>query len=412
MKRFRIAGILLLGGILSVALPAAGAAQIDEAQMAEAMDRLGSLLGLGPVAPEELKLRVEELGGLEFESDVPVDFMSREELSRYIRELFDDEYPREMAEREERMLRGFGLLGEEEDLRTLRERVLNENVAGFYDERPGVKKLFAISSGRSLNVMNQMILSHELRHALQDQHVVIRDQLEVESDYDDRRLAALCLFEGDASILMEQYLTSGAAASNPQLAGLFEVFSQSLTGEDVAAMFAGPALQEAPPVVQEQLVVPYFEGRRLAAAIFAKGGFELLNEMLADPPRSMEQVLHPEKYLSGDDEPVPVTLAEARWESVDFEGRLGELFVRVLLRSAVSREVADAAAAGWGGDHYAVLDEGGSYRLLWKSVWDTEADARELEAALRTYASERFPEEPVSVSRDGATVLWERASFR
>jgi hypothetical protein len=124
-----------------------------------------------------------------------------------------------------------------------------------------VKKLFAISSGQTLNLMNQLVLSHELRHAIQDQQVVIREKLQVQSDYDDRRLAALCLLEGDASVLMEQYLSSGATSNQPEVANLFKIFSQSLTGEEIAAMFAaGPSLRAAPPVVQEQPIAPYFDG--------------------------------------------------------------------------------------------------------------------------------------------------------
>ena len=328
------------------------AVQVDDAQIARQLDQLAVMLGLGPVEADELARRVEEIGELSFRTKVPIDFMSREELARYIHELFEEEYPVDYAEREERALRAFGFLDDHEDLREIRERVLNENIAGFYDERPGVKKLFAISSGRTLNLMNQLILSHELRHAVQDQHVVIRDKLRVESDYDDRRLAALCLIEGDASLLMEQYLTSGVTKNAPELANLFQAFSQGLSGPDVAQMFAGPALQTAPAIVQEQLVAPYFQGRNLAVAVHELGGFARLNESLRTPPRSMEQVLHPEKYLDGSDEPIDVTLPEARGRTVDFEGRLGELLIRVLLSEGVASATANTAAAGWGGDSY------------------------------------------------------------
>lgn len=393
-------------------------AQVDEARVAEALDQIGHLLGLSPVGPSELREKVVSIGGLPFESDVPIDFMERSELARYLRDLFDEEYEASFAAREERMMRGFGFLRDGEDLRDIRQRVLNENIAGFYDERPGVKRLYAISSGRELGVMNQLVLAHELRHALQDQHVVIGDKLAVESDYDDRRLAALSLFEGDASVLMEQYLTSGVGAGSPELAGLFQVFSQSLSGEDVARMFAGPALRDAPPIVQEQLIAPYFQGRNFAVAVFERGGFPRLNDTLKSPPRSMEQVLHPEKYLEPGrvDEPKDVGLGLAANAPVDFEGRLGELYVRVLLRRAgppdTTDETAERAAEGWGGDAYAVLREGASYRLLWKSVWDTEADAVELEQALRAYAAGRFPGEAIRIERDGDTVTFERPAFQ
>jgi len=404
---------VVLAGLLALPVASAVRPQMSESEMSEALDLLGERLGLPPVSPDELKQRVAKVGGLGFDRDVPVNFMSRDELARYIRDLFDEEYPTDYAEREERMLRGFGFLTDGQDLRTIREKVLGENVAGFYDERPGVKKLFAISSGQSLNLMNQLVLSHELRHAIQDQKVVIREKLQVQSDYDDRRLAALCLLEGDASILMEQYLTSGAS-NRPEVATLFQVFSQSLTGEEIAAMFAaGPSLRAAPPVVQEQLISPYFDGRNLAAAIFAKGGFALLNQKLESPPRSMEQVLHPEKYLGAVDEPAAVALSEIGRAMPGFEGTLGEFLIRVLLRGGPEAEAAADAAAGWDGDRYAVLEnESGSHRLVWRSVWDSDVDAREFRDVLGAYVAARFPGEDNPVTLNGTEVFFERKKFR
>jgi hypothetical protein len=85
-------------------------------------------------------------------------------------------------------------LSPQTDLRDLRARVLEENIAGFYDERPGKKRLYAVSDDRRLSPSNQLILSHELRHALQDQYVDLHAQLpDAVGDFDDRRLAWLSL---------------------------------------------------------------------------------------------------------------------------------------------------------------------------------------------------------------------------
>jgi hypothetical protein len=403
--------------------------QITEDQIAQAFEALARLLGLGEVAPEDLKRRVEEVGGLGFLRDVPVEFMTRERLGEYIRELFESEYPSELAEQEERVLRAFGFLRPNENLRTLRERVLNENIAGFYDERPGVKRLFAISSGSTLNLMNQLVLAHELRHSLQDQHFSLESSPAVKSDYDDRRLAALSLLEGDATLLMEKYLSAGLSGSGSFLGELSSLGGMSgMDSRALAEMFAGPELREAPAVVREQLVAPYLEGQRLAAAIFKRGGFKLLNEKLRSPPRSMEQVLHPEKYLDRLDEPAPVAEPIPAGGRAESSGRLGEFFVRVMLEGAISPEEASRAAAGWGGDAYALwLDETGSYRLAWRSVWDTEADAREFYQALARLAEARWgagssgPSLLTLRGADGSTtmarfsgreVILERAGFR
>ncbi len=383
--------------------------QISEEEMTQAFELLGQLLGLPDVSPDELKEKVEEIGRLRFLHSVPIDFMSREELARYIRELFEDEYPRDVAEREERALRALGLLAPGQDLREIRFRVLNENIAGFYDERPGVKKLFAISSGRSLNLMNQLILAHELRHAIQDQHLQLRQVLGKMSDYDDRRLASLALIEGDATLVMQFYLSSGQGLEGTGLESLLGgLGAQSMDARSVAEMFAGPALREAPPVVREQLVTPYLDGIRLASRIHEKGGFDLLNRQLRDLPRSMEQVLHPEKYLEHIDEPIDVDLnvRSLGGVEVESEGRVGELFIRTLFESVLSVEKCSEAAAGWGGDSYAVwTDAEGSHHLTWRTVWDTDRDASEFfDAAKQFYGAgggiERNNRE-VTITREG-----------
>jgi hypothetical protein len=335
--------------------------------------------------------------------------MSREELARYIRQLFEDEYPRDLAEREERALRALGLLEPGQDLRDIRFRVLNENIAGFYDERPGAKKLFAVSSGRSLNLMNQLILAHELRHAIQDQHFELRQVLGQMSDYDDRKLAALSLVEGDATLVMQTYMSGGQGLEGTGLESLLGgLGAQTMDARSVAEMFAGPALREAPPVVREQLVTPYLEGIRLASRIHEKGGFDLLNRQLHDLPRSMEQVLHPEKFLERIDDPIDVDLnvTSIAGVEVESEGRVGELFIRTLFESVLSPEQGFEAAAGWGGDAYAVwLDAEGRYHLTWRTIWDTDRDAGQfLDAAKQFYGAravvERHDRE-VTVTREG-----------
>jgi hypothetical protein len=386
--------------------------QVSEEEIAKAFDMLGQLLGLPEVSPEELKRKVEDVGQLRFRRNVPVDFMTRDELSRYIRDLFDSEYPPDVAEREERVLRALGFLESGEDLRSIRAEVLNENIAGFYDERPHVKKLFAISSSteRKLNLMNQLILSHELRHAIQDQHLDLGQVLGKMSDYDDRRLAALSLIEGDATLLMEKYMASGQPEGGTGLEGLLGgLGAEAMDGRSLAEMFAGPALRTAPAVVRQQLLVPYLEGRRLAGEIYKKDGFRSLNENLRSLPRSMEQVLHPEKYLGRVDEPIDVSLIETSGLDIESEGRIGELFVRTLFEAALPREEGVEAAAGWGGDRYALwMGDDGRYHLMWRTVWDTDRDAGEFFDALVRFGSVHFGQGPTpdrtsdSVELEGA----------
>ncbi|HJX26585.1 MAG TPA: hypothetical protein VJ885_01630, partial [Thermoanaerobaculia bacterium] len=71
------------------------------------------------------------------------------------------------------------------------------------------------------------------------------------------------------------------------------------------------------------------------------------------------------------------------------EGDLGELGIKILLREALGDAArATAAAEGWGGDRFVVYalekKDGVESRLLaWITEWDSEADAAEMEKAVR-----------------------------
>jgi hypothetical protein len=351
---------------------------------------LGGLLGNGEITGERLQAEVAEAGGIPFRRDVPIAFMGREELVAYLRELVDVEYPPEQARADERLLTAFDLLPPGTDLRRLRARVLEENVAGFYDERPDKRRLYAVSEDRSFTPMNQIVLAHELRHALQDQYrdlySVLGDDV---SDFDDRRLAWMSLLEGDATLVMERFVkmrlglglgTDAAGAPGMDAAGL-----------GTPGLFDMP---DEPPVIRDHLIQPYLAGLSLARALWAQGGAGAMREAWAHPPESMEQVLHPARFFAH--EPprrVVPSVAGPAGARVVSEGTLGELLLRTLVE-----EGAEVAAEGWGGDGWRLYDVGGRTLLTWRSEWDTPGDGREFAEALRARFARRAVQEP---ARDG-----------
>jgi hypothetical protein len=340
---------------------------------------LGGLLGGAEVTGARLQDEVAEAGGLPFRKDVPVDFLKREDLASYLRDLFDAEYPVSQARADERLLRAFDLLPPGTDLRALRARVLEENVAGFYDERPGKRRLYAVSEDRSFSPMNQIVLAHELRHAQQDQYEELHSFLDADvSDFDDRRLAWTSLLEGDATLVMERFVRLRLGALGVTV---------EPTGEDAAALGL-PGLFDvpgAPPVVRDQLVQPYLAGLSFARAIWARGGAMALREAWRHPPESTEQVLHPEKFFARE-EPLRVVpaLPPPPGSRLESEGVLGELLLRTLVE-----EGGEAAAEGWGGDGWRLWDVGGQTALAWRSEWDSPKDAGEFHTALRARLARR-----------------------
>ena len=143
-----------------------------------------------------------------------------------------------------------------------------------------------------------------------------------------------------------------------------------------------PELAQAPRIIGETLGWEYNAGLGFAFRLYLENGFDTINEAFDDPPRSTEQIIHPEKYLAGET-PHPVELPDLaaalgnNWSLHD-TGVLGELLTNVYLDTFLADQVARDAAEGWGGDRYVLLknDEAATLLAL-RFSWDTPADAAE-----------------------------------
>jgi hypothetical protein len=342
---------------------------------------LGALMGEAEVTGAQLQQEVAEAGGLPFRRDVPLAFLGRDELAVYLRELFDAEYSSEQARADEKLLLAFDLLPPGTDLRALRARVLEDNVAGFYDERPGRRRLYAVSEDHAFTPMNQIVLAHELRHALQDQYEDLEAFLDDGvSDFDDRRLAWTSVLEGDATLVMERFVRLRLGALGQAL---------ETGGDEVgAAALGAPGLLDvpgAPPVVRDQLVQPYVAGLAFARAVWARGGPEAMRSAWSQPPESTEQVLHPGKFFERErPRKVVPRVTPPPGARLVSEGVLGELLLRTLVE-----EEGGPATEGWGGDGWKLWDVNGGTALAWRSEWDQPSDASEFHAALRARFARR-----------------------
>jgi hypothetical protein len=324
--------------------------------------------------------------------------MGHDELVAYLGEVLEAEYPLERAETDRRLLQAFDLLEPGTDLRALRVRLLEENVAGFYDERPGRRQLFAVSEEEAFTPMNQIVLAHELRHALQDQYEDLHWRLpEDVGDFDDRRMAWMALLEGDATLVMERFLL--ARLGGLGLAGAGGLGGGSYSDLPLAGMTDIPG---APPVIRDHLVMPYLVGRDFAQAIEGRDGADGMRDAWRRPPDSTEQVLHPDKFFIREPPRVVIPRRTPGAGRLLSQGVFGELLLRSLLE-----ETGEApGAAGWGGDAWRLWDVGGGTALVWKSAWDTLADAAEFEDAVQR----RFARRGGSAATRGAWGVFEGAS--
>jgi hypothetical protein len=159
------------------------------------------------------------------------------------------------------------------------------------------------------------------------------------------------------------------------------------------------------------MLFPYLDGVMFAADLFRAGGTSLIDRAFAHPPRSTEQVLHPDKYILGE-LPIPVAplTPPDGWKTVT-TGTMGELQTSVLLAQCLPVARANAAAAGWGGDAYAIAWAAAKPAPLGSPAWPADAAAVRFEEALRARddcLAERAPETAPQavVVRDGTHVAY------
>src|SRR3989449_4189671 len=92
-------------------------------------------------------------------------------------------------------------------------------------------------------------------------------------------------------------------------------------------------------------------------------------------PVSTSQILHPDRYVSGD-KPRPLAFGSPGSDSVRYEDGLGEFEIRLLFEQLLGDERAAALlASGWAGDRYLVVTARGDDVLVWYTLWEDRASA-------------------------------------
>lgn len=214
---------------------------------------------------------------------------------------------------------------------------------------------------------------HELEHLFQERFNITSD-----GTFDGEKAKASTI-EGDAKLISR--IIAGER---------YEKEKQSEVNEHNAYFLLGYA--------------PYLYGFNLAIEVYNRTGDTIA--MLEDPPVSMEQVMHPEKYFNREG----FERVELNAQKTD---RLGELFLFFFLAAHVDDAIARIAAEGWNGDAYALNDTG----WIWKIAFDSEKDATEFVYACNNmleklgkkegdyYLLEReYLPQRIKVVRDGNTV--------
>ena len=315
---------------------------------------------------------------------------SRAEIEQMlIRNLNENATPEETTAAETSMKK-FGLAPADFQLRPFLIKLLTEQVAGYYDPK---SQEFYLADWIDLDGQRP-VMAHELTHALQDQHFNLRRFEDWPKHDSDAEMAAHALVEGDASYLMMQYVARDPAR---QLAFLKSMMSGGAASSE--------QIEKAPRVLREQMLFPYLQGMIWAAQVYKQGGWEAVSAAYKNLPKSSEQILHQEKYAANE-APQRVTVRDLSsslgrgWRMADNDvwGEWG--FYLLLDEFLQSVDVSKRAAAGWGGDRFALFvgPRKTDVAVALKSVWDTEEDAREFYDAYVRRTSKRYGVEPSEVA--------------
>jgi len=326
---------------------------------------------------EPIEKQVTEIRGLEFLEPVNYQVLNRKEIkqtmTQKMAEVFSEKDFRNMAD----AMAAVGLLPPKYPLREKYIDLLSEQVAAFYDQHQ--HKLFMYEDATLENAQNRVVLAHELTHALQDQHFGLkRMPLEIKND-DDRAEAASALVEGDATLVMSEFMLKNLTK---------QMFKDSMVASFTQNM---KQLETAPRYLREMLVFPYLRGQDFCSAIYGEGGYEALNKAYAHPPSSTSQILHPEKYLANPpEEPIAVQWPELKVLGHDptADNTVGEMGARILFTEWLDASTGEKAATGWRGDRYLYYGDGDA--LVWKTIWANAPSAARFFDAEKRLLEKRY----------------------
>src|SRR5712691_3043753 len=253
---------------------------------------------------DQMVAALSEITGWQVRRKVPSEMLSKENFRRFVESHMKDSSSDKEIRAEELTLKMFGLVPQDFNLARETVDLVSEQAAAFYDYNK--KRLFILDSTTE-GAEQRVALVHELAHALADQHHPLGKYLHRGNPDDDASTAREAVMEGQATWLSWAYESNragGQAVVPPRLL-------ERLTSEYDGPSPEFPVFSTAPLYLRESLVFPYNAGMRCQDAVYNQLGRSRFDAVFARPPRSTQQILHADAYLSNrmPTEPKPPPLA-------------------------------------------------------------------------------------------------------
>ncbi len=198
---------------------------------------------------------------------------------------------------------------------------------------------------------------HELTHIMQESY-----SLPERTTFDGAK-ALTSLKEGDATLMADTFKNDGVVPPSAEV--------------------SVPSTSGLPESINKINRFVYRYGVEFVKAVYEQGGWDAVDEAYANPPRTTEQIMHPDKYFAQEDAlTVEAASVTGDWNLTKTE-RFGEYFIFVMLDKWISETEAETAAEGWGGDNFTYYERDDDFLFTWNIVWDSKDDANEFYLAFQ-----------------------------
>jgi hypothetical protein len=348
---------------------------------------------------------------LQIRHEVKRRLITREQVEKYVLDKFHDDKDAKRMQREEIVLKKFGLLDRDFQLQSFLVTLLKEQIAGYYDNKTKTVNLLDWVSPEE----QKLVLAHELTHALQDQHTDLDRWEPEETDtiaknvtednqrlqVDERDTARDAVLEGQAMVVYVDYTLKPAGKSlltSPDV--------MRTPKDDVDTSDSSPVMARAPLLLQQSLLFPYRDGLGFEQRLLKdKGAQYAFAGVLDRPPSTSYEIMNPRAYERSATVPLlhmPDVhgLLDNDYQPYDV-GVMGELDVRILTELFGGPDAAAMFTPQWrGGLYYAVQSRKAltaeqqaatsSLALLYLSAWQSEGTAREFAKLYATELNKKY----------------------
>lgn len=369
-----------------------------------AQGKAGAETHITPEQAQQLFALVDQLmefssqeTGLPIKSTVKRQLTSRAAVESYLKEKFNEDEGAKRLQKGEIVLKKFGLLDHDFDLKPFLLALLDEQIEAYYDSKTKTVNLLDWVSVDE----QKPVLAHELTHALQDQRVDLEkwsDQTpaDVSTNYrddvdhlakDEMDTAREAVAEGQATAVMMDNILKPMGKSLIKDPEVVDFIKQQMTGSDNS-----PVMARAPLLLSESLLFPYREGLSFEQDVWMdKGQAAAFAGALDNPPSSTWEIINPREFEQRKVPVVPLMpdihpVVDQVYKPYDI-GQVGELDLHILSElfggDAAARDLTPAWDGGiyWAGQRLSATTpaeqaDTKSISLFYLSAWKSAASAQ------------------------------------